>query len=190
VIAMPTAASPPAREALEPPVELGLERLASLFDAHQARLFRLARRLAADSEAARDLVQETFLRAARRPAAVPAGEPAGEAWLVRVLVNLARDRHRRLAVRSRAARDLGREAGVSPHPEPAVLARAAVQAALAHLSPRRRAVVVLVELEELPVAEVAKLLGIARVTVRWHLAGGRRELAAVLLGTGSQGERS
>ena len=48
-------------------------RLAALFDAHQPRLFRLARRLAGSGEDARDLVQETFLRAARSPQSVPDG---------------------------------------------------------------------------------------------------------------------
>ncbi|HEV7516361.1 MAG TPA: RNA polymerase sigma factor [Thermoanaerobaculia bacterium] len=171
--------------ALEPTAGTSLARLGRLFDAHHERLFRLARRMAADPEEAHDLVQETFLRAARRPGAVPAGEPAGEAWLVRVLVNLCRDRFRRLAVRARARQELGREppgAGASAHPEAAVLARAAVQAALARLSPRRRAVVVLHELEEVPVERVARLLGIAQVTVRWHLAVGRKELASLLIG--------
>jgi RNA polymerase sigma factor (sigma-70 family) len=171
--------------ALEPTLDSPRERLAALFDTHHQRLFRLARRMALESEEARDLVQETFLRAARRPAAVPSGEPAGEAWLVRVLVNLCRDRFRRLAVRARARRDFGREPGASAHPEPAVLARAAVQAALARLSPRRRAVVVLHELEEVPVERVARLLGISQVTVRWHLAAARKDLATLL----SVGER-
>jgi len=167
------------------------ERLARLFDLHHERLFRLACRLSPDTEEARDLVQETFLRAARRPEAVPAGEPAGEAWLVRVLVNLCRDRFRRLAVRARARQDLGREPGRSPHPEPAAVARAAVQAALARLSPRRRAVIVLHELEEVPVERVAHLLGIAQVTVRWHLAAARKELATLLLDGGARkGEAS
>jgi len=167
--------------ALAPTAGSPLERLAQLFEAHHERLFRLARRMAADPEEAHDLVQEAFLRAARQPGAVPPGEPAGEAWLVRVLVNLCRDRFRRLAVRARARDELGREAGESPHPEMAALARAAVQAALARLSPRRRAVVVLHELEEVPVERVARLLGISQVTVRWHLAAARKELAKLLL---------
>jgi RNA polymerase sigma-70 factor, ECF subfamily len=156
------------------------ERLARLFDAHHERLFRLARRLSADREEARDLVQETFLRAARRPASVPDGEQPGEAWLVRVLVNLCRDRHRRRGVRTRVHASLRRQEE-SAHPENAAVARATVQAALARLSPRRRAAIVLHEIEGIPAREVGRLLGIAEVTVRWHLLAARRELARVLL---------
>jgi RNA polymerase sigma-70 factor, ECF subfamily len=164
-------------EALQSPTST--ERLARLFDAHHDRLFRLARRLSSDREEARDLVQETFLRAARRPAAVPEGPQPEEAWLVRTLVNLCRDRYRRLGVRSRERERLVRETE-SPHPEEAAVARTVVRQALERLSPRRRAVIVLHELEGTPVREVARLLGVSEVTVRWHLLAARRELASVL----------
>jgi len=159
--------------------QTGTERLARLFDAHHERLFRLAHRLSADREEARDLVQEAFLRAARRPEAVPAGDPSGEAWLVRTLVNLCRDRHRRLGVRTRVHEVL-KQSEERAHPEDAAVARATVRAALGHLSPRRRAVLVLHEIEGTPVREVARLLGVAEVTVRWHLMAARRELAKLL----------
>jgi RNA polymerase sigma-70 factor (ECF subfamily) len=157
------------------------DRLARLFDAHHERLYRLARRLAADAEEARDLVQETFLRAARRPTSVPGGEPGGEAWLVRVLVNLCRDRFRRREVRDQGRPFLPRPAA-QPSPEAAAVARASVSAALAELPARRRAVVVLAELEGLSSAAIARLLRVAQVTVRWHLSAGRKELAQRLLG--------
>jgi len=162
----------------------GTDRLAELFDSHQNRLFHLALRLCSDREEARDLVQEAFLRAARQPGSVPEGEPNGEAWLVRTLVNLCRDRYRRLAVRSKARGQLLREAE-SAHPEEAHVARATVKAALARLAPRRRAVIVLHELEGRPVRDVARLLGVTEVTVRWHLLAARRELAKVLQGVRS-----
>jgi RNA polymerase sigma-70 factor (ECF subfamily) len=158
------------------------ERLARLFDEHRERLFRLARRLSSDREEALDLVQETFLRAAGRPAQVPQGESAEEAWLVRTLVNLVRDRYRRLSVRTRVHADLRHEGREASHPEEAAVARATVQAALARLAPRRRAVVVLHELDGVPVSGVARLLGVTEVTVRWHLLAARRDLAKVLLG--------
>ncbi|HEV7785665.1 MAG TPA: RNA polymerase sigma factor, partial [Thermoanaerobaculia bacterium] len=151
-----------------------------LFDSHHERLFRLARRLSPDREEARDLVQEAFLRAARSPKSVPEGAQPEEAWLVRTLVNLCRDRFRRLGVRSRAAGEI-RRAEASRHPEEAAVARATVTAALARLSPRRRAVVALHELEGVAVREVARLLGVAEVTVRWHLLAARRDLASLLL---------
>lgn len=163
-----------------PQTQTATDRLARLFDAHHERLFRLARRLSSDREEARDLVQEAFLRAARNPKAVPEGDQPEEAWLVRTLVNLCRDRFRRLGVRSRAASEIRREP-VSAHPEEAAVARATVTAALARLSPRRRAVVVLHELEGAAVREVARLLGVAEVTVRWHLLAARRDLASLLL---------
>ncbi len=168
------------------------ERLARLFDVHQRRLFLLAMRMAPDREEARDLVQETFLRAARQTAALPAGDGPGEAWLVRTLVNLCKDRYRRLAVRARTAGSLG-DAGnpgnIEPgtaHPEEAEVARATVKAALARLSPRRRAVIALHELEGAPVRDVARLLGVTEVTVRWHLLAARRELARLLSAGGGK----
>lgn len=153
------------------------ERLAGLFDSHHLRLFRLALRLSADREEARDLVQEAFLRAARRPGAVPDG--AEEAWLVRTLVNLCRDRHRRRDVRTRVHASL-REERKTEHPEETAVIRTAVRTALSRLAPRRRAAIVLHELDGLPVREVARLLGIGEVTVRWHLMAARRELARLL----------
>jgi DNA-directed RNA polymerase specialized sigma24 family protein len=46
----------------------------------------------ANADDALDLVQDTFLRAARSPQSIPDGPSDEEAWLVRVLVNLRRDR--------------------------------------------------------------------------------------------------
>jgi RNA polymerase sigma-70 factor (ECF subfamily) len=60
------------------------------------------------------------------------------------------------------------------------VAKITVEDALKRLGARRRAVVVLHELEGEPIARIAALLGIASVTVRWHLARGKRELARVL----------
>src|SRR5713226_2943117 len=80
------------------------DRLSSLFEAHADRLYRLARRLVASADDALDLVQETFLKAARSPNAIPQGFRDEEAWLVRVLVNIRRDQWRKEAVRKRYER--------------------------------------------------------------------------------------
>ncbi len=156
---------------LNEPVELG-----RLFDRCHRRLYKLAHRMSHDSEDSRDLVQETFLRAARRVASVPRVDEEAEAWLVRVLINLCKDRQRRLFVRQRYAREVAPEAA-TPDPEAPSVARVTVRAALATLPPRRRACIVLRELEGLSVQEVSQVLGLQAVTVRWHLSAARRQLA-------------
>jgi DNA-directed RNA polymerase specialized sigma24 family protein len=55
-----------------------------------------------------------------------------------------------------------------------------VQQALGQLVPKRRAILVMYELEGMPIPAIAKLLGVSAVTVRWHLSIGRREMAKIL----------
>lgn len=152
-------------------------RLSALFEAHADRLYRLARRLTSSADDALDLVQDTFLKAARAADSVPRGLKSEEAWLVRVLVNVRRDQWRKDVVGKRYAPDLKHARVKDDDPERALVIRTDVWRALDYLSPRRRAVVVIHELEGVPVAAIASLLGISAVTVRWHLALGRRELA-------------
>jgi RNA polymerase sigma-70 factor (ECF subfamily) len=164
--------------------EAPADRLGALFDLHHPRLVRLARRLSRDADEARDLVQETFLRAARSPGSIPAGQ-AAEAWLVRVLVNIQRDDWRRRSTKRRldpegeaeAARPVPRDA------EASFVAKTTVWRALERLAPRRRAAIVMYELEGETIPAIAKALGVTAVTVRWHLSIGRRQLAdAIRLG--------
>jgi RNA polymerase sigma factor (sigma-70 family) len=121
------------------------ERLGQLFDAHHGRLYSLARRLTRSTDDARDVVQDTFLRAARSPQSIPWGMPHEEAWLVRVLINICRDGWRKQAVRSRAA--------AVPPPvdrhgaESELVAHSTIWRGLESLPPRRRAILVLYELE-------------------------------------------
>ena len=159
------------------------ERLASLFDAHYDRLYRLARRLTPSADDALDLVQETFLKAARFTKSIPVGATNEEAWLVRVLINIRRDQWRKASVRDRHAK-AGFEGSYSASgggsPEAALIARTAVWEALNVLPPRRRAIVVMYELEGLAIPAIASLLGISAITVRWHLSMGRRDLTRLL----------
>lgn len=158
-------------------------RLAALFDRHYERLYRLARRLSPSADDALDLVQETFVRVAATPAAIPAGDSAEAAYLVRTLVNLRKDQWRKARVRARHAAQLA-PAPATTGPDDQVIAHTDVWRALETLAPRRRAVVVLHELEGLSASGVARLLGITAVTVRWHLFRGRSELAATMRAEG------
>jgi RNA polymerase sigma-70 factor (ECF subfamily) len=157
-------------------------RVGTLFDVYHPRLYRLARRMVRDPDAARDLVQETFLRAARSPQTIPADTTGEEAWLVRVLINLCRDRWRRQTTRERL--DDGQQRGdvqsAPSDPEAALIARSVVWHALERLAPRRRAVLILHELEGASVGHIAKLFGISATTVRWHLSRGRRDLVRAI----------
>ena len=155
-------------------------RLAVLFDLHEARLYRLARRLTSSADEARDLVQDTFLKAARSLTSVPGGAAREEAWLVRVLVNIRRDQWRKAAVRRRSAPALRGDLVSASDVEAAVIAKRMVWTALDQLEPRRRAVVVMHELEGMNPAAIASLLGIRRITVQWHLSMGRKDLRRVL----------
>jgi RNA polymerase sigma-70 factor (ECF subfamily) len=155
-------------------------RLAALFDLHEARLYRLARRLTTSADEARDLVQDTFLKAAKSLKSVPSGFAKEEAWLVRVLVNIRRDQWRRAAVRKRSAAILRADVAAPSDVESSVIAKRMVWAALEVLEPRRRAIVIMHELEGMNPAAIASLLGIRRITVQWHLSMGRKDLRRVL----------
>jgi RNA polymerase sigma-70 factor (ECF subfamily) len=164
---------------------VGTERLAVLFDTHNARLYVLARRLMPTIDDAKDLVQETFLRVARKPESVPTGLRAEEAWLVRVLVNVCRDQWRKRASHRRLSALLhpGGDRGTSTRSaEAQVIAHDAIWHALSRLSPRRRAALILCELDGRDIPDIAARLGVSKVTIRWHLSRGRRELARIIEG--------
>ena len=164
------------------------ERVGALFDAHHQRLYRLARRLSRSAEDARDLVQETFLRAAQSAGSIPVGGSHEEAWLVRVLINICRDAWRRTAVRRRLEPlRLAGSATESAHLERTLIAQTTVWRALDCLPPRRRAALVLYELEGKTIPAIATLLGVTAVTVRWHLSRGRKDLARIIGREGQEG---
>ena len=155
-------------------------RLSDLFDTYEDKLYRLARRLSSNAEDAHDLVQETFLRAAQSLPSIPAG-PEAYAWLVRVLINIRRDQWRKRKVRARAAAIIGPpNDATTATAESALIAKQAVWSALDALAPRRRGIVVLSEIDGMSAQEIARLLGLAVMTVRWHLSMARRELKKTL----------
>jgi RNA polymerase sigma-70 factor (ECF subfamily) len=156
------------------------DRLGLLFGTYEDKLYRLARRLSANAEDASDLVQDTFVRAAQALSSIPSGAQE-YAWLVRVLINLRRDQWRKASVRTRAAPRVSPvHEAVPATAESALIAKRAVWQALDALAPRRRAIVVLAEIDGMPPADIAALLGLAVMTVRWHLSMARRELKRTL----------
>jgi RNA polymerase sigma factor (sigma-70 family) len=155
-------------------------RLERLFERHHLRLYRFALRMTRGDDEALDLVQEAFVRAAREQHRLPEDDGRAGAWLVRVIVNLLHDRYRRQQVRQ--AFRIGWVAPPERDFAAAIDAREAVRAAIAQLPPRQRAIIVMFELEDRTISEIAAELRVAAVTVRWHLSTARKRLAQLLQG--------
>ena len=154
-------------------------------------IYALAYRTIGREEDARDVCQETFLRAFR---ALPGfrGQAKFSSWLYRIALNLCRDWMRRerrtpvvqapedvdlmeLAAARRAVRDRSRiwsPARISPR---------AVERAMALLPEEQRTAIVLKEYHGLTFQEIADLVGCPLSTVKTRLYQGltvlRRELA-------------
>jgi RNA polymerase sigma-70 factor (ECF subfamily) len=128
-----------------------------------------------DLHAAEEIVQEAFTRASLRWSHLRDYD-VPEAWVRRVAMNLATDRARSLRRQTRALLKLGPPPAV---PSVSVETLALVQA-LRTLPVRQRQAIVLHYLVDLPVAEIAQVLGVPQGTVKSLLARGRRALAAVL----------
>jgi RNA polymerase sigma-70 factor (ECF subfamily) len=156
----------------DPPVEQRSNfTFEGFFELERGRLFGAVILLTRDRHEAEELMQDAFLRVLERWDRVAAmDDPTG--YLYRTAMNLFRSRRRRAAVALRRA--------VRPNVQADDMARiegtdAAVRA-LAKLSPRERAAVVLVDVLELTSEEAAAPLGVKASTVRVLLARGRAGL--------------
>ncbi|WHT23561.1 SigE family RNA polymerase sigma factor [Crossiella sp. CA-258035] len=153
----------------------GWERdYAEYFTARAPALRRLAYAMCGDWHLAEDLVQATFIRLYRSWRRIR--RETVDAYARRVLVNVFLS----------STRGKGREHSVADPPErPAAPVRDSdtrldLAAALAGLPPQQRAMVVLRYLEDLPIAEVARLLKVAQGTVKSQAARGVAALRARL----------
>lgn len=146
---------------------------------HQRRVAATAWRLLGSREEARDAAQEVFLRVYRHLGKYdPRQDFSG--WLYRITVNVCRDLRRKRgrpgqtasldAEPDRPAPD-DTEAGAIRAQQQAILARA-----LATLSEKERAAIVLRDLEGLPTEEVARLLGSTQGTVRSQVCSARAKI--------------
>ncbi|AEV87775.1 RNA polymerase sigma factor sigW [Actinoplanes sp. SE50] len=154
--------------------------LRELYAASAGRLVAQLYGITGDFAEAQDVVQEAFARAVARPGGVlQATNP--EAWMFRVAANLARSRHRRRQLFDRVVRT-GRLRAADP--APAISPdHVALVAALQRLPRATRETVVLHHIADLPVAEVATMLGISVESVKVRLFRGRRALAEFLRDT-------
>ena len=154
-------------------------------------VYGLLYRLTSDAEEARDLTQDTFLRAFQSIGSFR-GEADIKTWLYRIALNLARNRWRWWK-RKRRDVTLSLDApdaltaqplsdslrAATPNPEQAALARereAALHAALRKLGTPYREAVILRDIEGLSYEEIALALDANVGTVKSRIARGRAEL--------------
>lgn len=141
--------------------------------------------LAAAQDLAQDALVATFSRL-RRPG--PTGVEHLEAYVRRAILNaFLNGRRRRERWDGIAPLVADGEQGLAQSPDAVATARADVHAALARLSPRERACVVLRHFEDLPVRDVADRLDLSEGAVKRYLSDARRRLAP-LLGAGDDAD--
>jgi RNA polymerase sigma-70 factor (ECF subfamily) len=159
-----------------------------LFDRHRHAVHAYFLGRVADPELARDLVQETFLRAWRRLSEVaPLLRGRQRAWIFTVARNLAIDSYRAGAARlaaEAALRDQAttEEAAVAgPHLEVEARERLAqLDAAIRRLPEEQRVILSMATAGGLTSRQIGEALGEPAGTVRYRLSQGRKQLAAAL----------
>jgi RNA polymerase sigma-70 factor (sigma-E family) len=131
--------------------------------ARSAALARVAYLLTGDRHAAEDLVQEALIRVAGRwPRVVAQGDP--DPYVRRVLYHQHVSLWRRSRHRPMPVPDLPE--AVTPDPAGALTRALTVRAALARLTPKQRAVLVLRYFEDRSEAEAAQLLSCSVGTIK------------------------
>ncbi|MFF5226122.1 SigE family RNA polymerase sigma factor [Dactylosporangium sp. NPDC000521] len=147
-----------------------------------AALLRFAYLLTGDRHLAEDLTQEALVRAHRRWHAIT-GDDGPEPYVRRTVLRQYLSWRRRRASTERPVADP--PDGAPPGSSPDALADRVVDAdelwtALNALPRSQRAVVVLRYYEDLPDAEIARLLGCAQATVRVHAFHALHKLRSAL----------
>lgn len=154
------------------------DAFSALVGLHQRRAYAIVRAIVLSHEDAEDAVQEGFLHAHRALDRFRPDQPFG-AWLYRIMANAALDLVRRRKVRD--ADELS-ESVPMPFRDPAESGelRERLQQALAHLTDRQRAVIVMHDVEGFTHGEIGLTLGIPEGTARSDLHHARAALRRLL----------
>ena len=147
---------------------------------HLPYLRRYARSLTGDAWAADDLVQDTLERAWAK-SALWRGVADMRGWLFGIMHNLHVDGVRRPRIATQTMDDDTPEVATAPT-QGERLAVLDLQAALDLLPLEQKEIVLLVALEDMAYADVAKTLGIPIGTVMSRLSRGRERLRALMDG--------
>lgn len=155
------------------------EAFRELVSTMETPLVYFATKLTGSHDVAKDVVQETWIKAARtinalnRPGAL-------RSWLYRMTHGLAVDRVRREIARERAEETAGGFAEESDDPRMSAEHAEAIHHALDQLPAAQREVLVLFFLEDFSVSEIGAVVGCSEGTVKSRLHYGKAALRARL----------
>ena len=160
------------------------EAFSPLVRKYNARLYRHIQKRLRDPEVAKDLTQETWLKAYRGIRSYR-GASAFYSWVYRIAENVITDHFRRHATET-ASRHLGddpRFRETAPCPSQLVERkelRLQLKNAIKCLTQPRRDVFVLYYHHELPIKAIARLLNRSEGTIKTHLRNARLQLQELL----------
>lgn len=166
----------PTSSTLSAAVSQSWRRFLESYEPLRPELYRYCRYLSRQPWDAEDLVQDTLARAFATLGGSIEAPADPRAWLFRVASNLWIDQTRRRAARPHASQEL--ESSTTPEPAPAAReTREAAGTLLVRLSPQERAAVVLKDVFELSLEEIAAILSTSAGAVKAALHRGRGKLA-------------
>ncbi len=155
-----------------------------LLDPFRGELFGYCRKLTGDVWDAEDLVQDTLEQGFAKLASVHHEISKPRAYLLRIASNLWIDRIRRrraeAAAVGREAREPLRKTSAAPDADEGLAVRDAGTALLRELAPQERAALLLKEVFEYPLGEIAAILGTTTGAVKSALHRGRGRLSEMI----------
>ena len=158
------------------------EAAAWLYHRHVERVHRICYRIVLDPSQVQDCVQEVWLKVFRNIDRFRSGRSFAT-WLNTVTANTAIDYYRKcmkqrshLDINITRAEALAADKQTGSHPSDKAHVQQKIQAALEEISVNQRAAFTLRYFEEMPTADIARILGCAEGTVRVHI---RRSLLAL-----------
>lgn len=163
--------SPPSLSSRAPDVTAAAREFEAFFEAESRTLFRRLWLVTGNRADAEEIMQDAFLKMWERWDRIhEVGDPSG--YLYRTAMNIFRSRFRRAAMAAKRAVGVG--SGIDELA--AADERHVVRRALADLSPRQRAALVLTEMLGFTAEEAAHMLGVRASTVRALAFQGRAAL--------------
>ncbi len=153
---------------------------------YQSKIYTLIKKQVKDTETAKDLTQETWIKAFRAINTFRA-DASFYSWLYRIAENVCIDYYRKQKVAHtiEPIHDINERRIIDTHPCPShnierQELRHHLQEAVARLTPTRKRVFLLYYVHEMPIKAIAKQIGRSEGTIKTHLRNARLQLRELL----------